>query len=200
MPNHVLFHVFDVFLLGLVAAHLLRGGLGSSLHEGVVVAAVVVQLFGVVVQVHDVAAHVVQKVLRVTHHEQELFPLGQVVFEPDLMKSVQRTCEKGMPIPSYVLQLNRTHFKKNATRIVFVCSRYNTYHGLHVEVVRGLVQQEQVGLDEERSRERHPHAPPPAEGLGLHVHPLDAEAQASQNVRGARFRGSSVQLLEPRVP
>ena len=68
--GNALLHVLDVLLLGRVALHLLDARVAARIDERVVVAAVVVESPEVVVQVHYVGAHVVQKVLRVAHHEQ----------------------------------------------------------------------------------------------------------------------------------
>ena len=68
-----------------------------------------------------------------------------------------------------------------------------------VEVVRRLVEEEEVGLHEERARQRDPHPPAAAvlaRRLPLHV---AVEAEAAQQLRGARLGVVRVQFLEPLV-
>ena len=70
---------------------------------------------------------------------------------------------------------------------------------VHVEVVGGLVEEEQVGLGEERERERDSHAPTArhlARRLLLHRH---VEAQPDEQLRRARLRVVRLELFEPLV-
>mmetsp|Transcript_5424 Transcript_5424/g.10351 ORF Transcript_5424/g.10351 Transcript_5424/m.10351 type:complete len:318 (-) Transcript_5424:233-1186(-) len=65
-------------------------------------------------------------------------------------------------------------------------------HGAQVEMVGGLVQQQQRGLDEERARERDAHAPAAGEGLGRPCLHRGGEAQAMQDLGRARIRSVCV--------
>mmetsp|Transcript_30852 Transcript_30852/g.62233 ORF Transcript_30852/g.62233 Transcript_30852/m.62233 type:complete len:347 (-) Transcript_30852:559-1599(-) len=68
-------------------------------------------------------------------------------------------------------------------------------HRVHVEVIRGLVQEQQVRLDEERLGQRNAHAPPAAELLGWPLLVIAMEAQARENHRGARLGIIAAELL-----
>ncbi len=57
-----------------------------------------------------------------------------------------------------------------------------------VEVVRRLVEQEQVGIGEERLREQHPQAEAAGELAHRPLVPLRLEAEAGEQRGGARFR------------
>ena len=57
---------------------------------------------------------------------------------------------------------------------------------LEIEVVGRLVQQQQVGLDEERSGERDPHAPTAGEVRERHLLHRLVDAEAGEKARGPR--------------
>mmetsp|Transcript_28143 Transcript_28143/g.48826 ORF Transcript_28143/g.48826 Transcript_28143/m.48826 type:complete len:633 (-) Transcript_28143:351-2249(-) len=146
----VVLHLLDLVLLVVVPLHLVVLHLLARLHEHVVVARVVGELF--VLQVHHVRAHLVQEVLRVAAEEQDLVPVLQVVLQPD--------------------------------------------HGLHVQVVRGLIHEQQRGLQEQRPRQRDAHAPAARELARLHGLHAPGEPQPVQDLRGARLGRGDVHLLQ----
>ena len=90
--------------------------------------------------------------------------------------------------------------------------------GLQVQVVGGLVEQQQVRLDEQRPEkdqicfkclndkclifspgERHPHPPPAGELLALLVHHGLREAEAPQQAGGLHLGAVRPQLVQPLV-
>ena len=71
--------------------------------------------------------------------------------------------------------------------------------GFQVQVVRGLVKQQQCRRREERLGERDAHAPPAGHVLGGSPHHVLLETQAVQQLSRARLDRGRVQLLEPLV-
>ena len=57
---------------------------------------------------------------------------------------------------------------------------------LEIEMVRRLVEQQQVGLREQQRRKRHPHAPSAGECVERPMLRLLVEAEAGENARSAR--------------
>ncbi len=72
-------------------------------------------------------------------------------------------------------------------------------HGVEVEVVGGLVQQQQVRAAHERAREVQPHAPAAGERGHGHRFGLRREAQAGHERLRARFRRVAADLVVARV-
>mmetsp|Transcript_33748 Transcript_33748/g.100680 ORF Transcript_33748/g.100680 Transcript_33748/m.100680 type:complete len:297 (+) Transcript_33748:948-1838(+) len=73
-------------------------------------------------------------------------------------------------------------------------------HGLQIEMVSGLIEQQQGRVGEECAGERHAHAPPPRQfprGLVLHI---AGEAEAGQHLPRAWLRVSPLGLLDLRQP
>ena len=72
-------------------------------------------------------------------------------------------------------------------------------HGVQVQVVGGFVQQQQLGRRHQRARQRQAHAP--AAGVALHrLHPfLRLEAQAGQQLLGARGRAPGAGFHQRRL-
>ena len=66
-----------------------------------------------------------------------------------------------------------------------------------IEVVGRLVQQQQVGLDEERGGERDPHAPAAGELRQRHLLHRLADAETGEQARGPRRRRVRADLCEP---
>jgi hypothetical protein len=74
--------------------------------------------------------------------------------------------------------------------------RLEPHDGLEVQVVRRLVEQQQVRLDEEGTRKRHAHAPATGQVLGRLVHHRLGEAETVQNGTGLGLERRRVELLE----
>ena len=70
---------------------------------------------------------------------------------------------------------------------------------LEVEVVGGLVQEEEVGLGQERPRQRRPHAPAAGEVVRGPLQVGGGEAEARQDLRGAGGGGFSADVDQLRV-
>ena len=68
-----------------------------------------------------------------------------------------------------------------------------------IEIVGGLVEQQQVGLGEQNGRERHPHAPAAGKLRAGAPLVLVREAEARQDFGGARGRRMRVDVGEPRL-
>eukprot|EP00760_Papus_ankaliazontas_P005144 PhM_4_TR12419/c0_g1_i1/m.34319 len=68
-------------------------------------------------------------------------------------------------------------------------------HGVKVEMVRGLIEQKHVGVDEQRARQRHAHAPTTGETRARAVHHLVREGQTAQNGLRAELGGVGVDLV-----
>mmetsp|Transcript_4203 Transcript_4203/g.12015 ORF Transcript_4203/g.12015 Transcript_4203/m.12015 type:complete len:623 (-) Transcript_4203:26-1894(-) len=86
-PRNVFFHVGNLVLLPSVLLHLVFLILSTSPHVRVVVASVVVELL--LMDVDDVRAHPVQKVLAVTHQQQNPLPLLQRILQPYARLQIQ---------------------------------------------------------------------------------------------------------------
>ena len=134
---------------------LLRGvvlePLGARALEAVVVAIVGDELL--LVDVHDVVAHVVQQVAIVAHHQQRVAEALQVLGEPQ--------------------------------------------HRLEIEMVGRLVEDQEVGIAEQRSRQRHAHAPAAGElAAGPRLGGV-VEAQAMQDRGGPRRCRRRADFVEP---
>ena len=134
---------------------LLRGvvlePLGARALEAVVVAVVGDELL--LVDVHDMVAHVVQQVAIVAHHQQRVAEALQVLGEPE--------------------------------------------HRLEVEMVRRLVEDQEVGIAEQRAGQRHAHAPAAGEFAAGSRLGVVVEAQAMQDRGGPRRRRGRADLVEP---
>jgi hypothetical protein len=68
---------------------------------------------------------------------------------------------------------------------------------VQVEVVGGLVQQQQVRLHKQRPRQAHTHAPAATEGARGAQHIGGLKGQPSQDGRGTRLGAVSVYLYQP---
>ena len=82
---------------------------------------------------------------------------------------------------------------------VFLEPRLEPERALEVEVVGGLVQQQQLGLREQSRRERHPHAPAAGEFRHRTRQIGGGEAEPAQDFRRARGRAIGVDLDQPVV-
>ena len=71
--------------------------------------------------------------------------------------------------------------------------------GLEVEMVGGLVEQQEVGLEEQHAGQRHAHPPAAGEGVERPVLLLVVEAQALEDAGGARGCGVGADLDQPLV-
>ncbi len=71
--------------------------------------------------------------------------------------------------------------------------------GLEVEMVRRLVEDQQIGIAEQRAGQRHAHAPAAGELAARPCLGGVVEAQAIQDRGGARGRGGGADLVEPHV-
>mmetsp|Transcript_11005 Transcript_11005/g.22140 ORF Transcript_11005/g.22140 Transcript_11005/m.22140 type:complete len:294 (+) Transcript_11005:1217-2098(+) len=69
----------------------------------------------------------------------------------------------------------------------------------HIEVVGGLIQQEEVRLHEQRLPQRDPHPPPATEFLGWLLHHLLREPKPGKDNGGVGLGGIAVHLLQPLV-
>ena len=134
---------------------LLRGvvlePLGAGALEAVVVAVVGDELL--LVDVHDVVAHVVQQVAIVAHHQQRVAEAPQMLGQPQ--------------------------------------------HRLEIEMVRRLVEDQEVGIAEQRAGQRHAHAPAAGELAAGPALRLVVEAQPVQDRGGPRRRRGGTDLVEP---
>ena len=68
---------------------------------------------------------------------------------------------------------------------------------LEIEMVRRLVEQQQVGLGEQQRRERHPHAPSAGECVERAMLRLLVEAEAGENARGPRRGAMRIDGVQP---
>ncbi len=136
----------DLDLLGGVVGQ----PLGARALEEVVVAGVGHELL--LVDVHDVVAHVVQQVAVVAYHQDCVAELLQMLRQPD--------------------------------------------HGFDIEMVRRLVEDQEVGVAEQRARECHAHAPAARERAAGPLLRVVVEAEAGQDRGGARGRGGGLDLVE----
>ena len=72
-------------------------------------------------------------------------------------------------------------------------------HAFEIEIVGGLVQQQQIGRREQDRRQRHAHAPAAGKFAAGAQLVFGGKAQAGQNLRGAGRRGIGVDGIQPRV-
>ncbi len=72
-------------------------------------------------------------------------------------------------------------------------------HAFQIEIVGGLVQQQQIGAGEQDRRQRHAHAPAAGKlGTGAQLF-FGGKSETRQNRGGARRRGIGVDVVEPGV-
>lgn len=71
------------------------------------------------------------------------------------------------------------------------------YAGLQVQVVRGLVQNEEHGVHKQSAGQRDAHSPPSAELPGLFRLHCPGKTQAVQDLCGTCLRRGGVQLIQP---
>lgn len=76
---------------------------------------------------------------------------------------------------------------------------FEPQNGGEIQVVCGLVEQEQVGLDKKRAGERDAHAPTTRERARGHAHALGRELQTGEDVGGAGLGAPGVDLLHARI-
>ncbi len=70
---------------------------------------------------------------------------------------------------------------------------------LEVQVVGRLVQQHRVGTHQQDAGQRHAHLPPARQVADVAVHHLLREAEAGQDLSGARLQRVAAQLVEARL-
>ena len=74
--------------------------------------------------------------------------------------------------------------------------RLQPHDSLEIQVVRWLVDQEEVRLDEQCTRERDTHPPTTGHVLRGAVHHLLRETETVENGAGLRLEGAGIELLE----
>ena len=77
--------------------------------------------------------------------------------------------------------------------------RFEPLEALDVEVVRGLVEEQEVGIDGERARERGPRQLPTGERRELSVEPGVFETEAASGAHCPLAPGPPARMLEPRL-
>lgn len=102
ISNASYLHLFDLVLLPFISLHLLLFHFCTSLHKGIVISSVVMQLL--FLEVHNVSTHtilhyfqktqrvhslLIHKILRVRHHEKNFVPFAKIVFEPHYSFHIQ---------------------------------------------------------------------------------------------------------------
>jgi hypothetical protein len=69
-------------------------------------------------------------------------------------------------------------------------------NGAEIQVVRGFVQEQQMGLDEQRPSERHPHPPPTTHILRRPLHHRLGEPEAVQKTRSLDLKRARIELFQ----